>query len=151
MGKLIKNLRIAVDLRSLVNKPIEENTENLLRHSSWKGSLGVITLLSEVFDLYLLVPKSRIKEDEILRWLKAAEINTSFRIFLPVDEKIRDIILTSSINVTITSSKDIVDSLKDTTKVFYLKKKENEDIQDGIQPITQWRELIKYLSFFSNE
>lgn len=150
MSKLIKNLRIIIDLQSIVSKPITENTENLLNHSSWKGSLGMITLLAEVFDLYLLVPKSKIKEEELLRWLKAANI-TFFRKFFTTDEDIRDIILTSSINVTITSTKELAESLKDVTKVYFLQKKKSNNIQGGIQIITQWKEIIKYLTFFSNE
>lgn len=150
MPKLLKNLNIAIDLEAIVNKSITRDTPDLLHHNSYKGSLGIITLLSEVFDLYLLVPESKIKQEEILRWLKAGDINTSFRKFFTIDEKIRDIILTSSINVTITSRKELAESLKDTTKVFYIKKKNNDSIQDGIYPIDHWKDIIKHLSFFSN-
>jgi hypothetical protein len=151
MTKLVKPLKIAIDLQSLVDKKITEDTKNLLNCSSWKGALGTVTILSDVFDLYLLVPQCHLLEPEILRWLKAAQIDVSFRKFFTVDETIRDIILASSINVTITSTEQLAEKLKDVSKIYFLQKKHNENIQNGICYVSQWREIIRDISFFSTE
>jgi len=151
MGKIVKALRVAVDLQSLIDKKLTKDTKNLLHFGAWKGALGTVSVLSEVFDLYLIVPNEHLNEEEVLRWLKAAQINASFRKFFINDEKIRDTILMSSINVTITSATDLANTLKDVSKVYLLQKKHDNNICDGILKVSQWREIIKDISFFSTE
>lgn len=152
MTKLVKQLNVAIDLQALTDKKITETTTNLLNHGAWKGALGSATVLSDIFDLYLLVPKCKIPDEEILRWLKAAQLNMVFRKFFIVDENIRDIILTSSINVTITSTEEIAQKIKEVTKVYFLQKKHtDESIQAQIEKVTQWREIIRNISFVATQ
>lgn len=152
MGKIIKNLRIGVDIRSLTEKTIDENTKNLLRHHSWKGSLGAITVFSEIFELYLLLPQSpNLQDEELKRWLEAAQINKCFRKFISIDEKIRDSLLEQSIGVTITSDHLLADKLKTSGRVYLLKRYHLvSNIDNQIQKVSQWREIVRDLSFFSS-
>lgn len=149
MGKLVQPLKIAIDLQSLVDKKIPHDLDELYYFKPWKGSLGAITVLSEIFDLYLLTSFDQLSENEILRWLELAQINTSFRKILKADESIRDMMVTSGISVTILSTEALADKLKDVTRIYFLEKKHYGDIQDGILYVSQWREIIKDISFFS--
>ena len=152
MRKFVKQLKIAIDLRALVDKNIDQNTDSLLQCLAWKGSLGTVTVLSDVFDLYLLVPQCHLTDEEILRWLKAAQINASFRKFISIDENIRDIILSTGISVTITSVKQLALDTQTVSRVYFLQKKHNfTNIQIGIHYVTQWREIIRDISLFSSQ
>ena len=86
MTKIIKPLRIAIDLQSLFAKTLPDDISSLLKRKSCVGALGGVTLFSEVFDLYVLSKYTNLNTDEIMRWLKAGQIDHCFRNIVVVDE-----------------------------------------------------------------
>ena len=145
MPNIVKPLKIAIDLKSITNKKITENNKNLFEHGAIKGALGSITVLSEVYDLYLITKYNSITQDEILRWLKAAEIDTAFRKIVVLDENksLRDFILQDRINVTIATDIEIIKAAEKTSAIYWLSEVHTKDIPSGIQKATSWYDILK--------
>lgn len=149
MTKIIKPLRIAIDLQSLLAKTLPEESDNLRKKKAFKGSLGAVTLFSEVFDLYLLNKYTRINNDEIMRWLSSAQINHCFRHVVPVDENLRNFYLQNHIGITIASDHKLVTFAKDISSTYWLQEVHTLDIQDGIQKINLWKDLVRDITKYS--
>lgn len=150
MPKILKTLRIAVDLQSLVDKKIPSDVSTLDDFKPWKGSLGAITVLSDVFDLYLLNSYSELNNEEILKWLTLSESEKYFRNILPITEDLRNFLIQNNISVTITSSNKIADMTKDVSTVYFIKKVHLKDIQLGIHKIFRWRDLVREVTKLSS-
>lgn len=149
MTKIIKSLRIAIDLQSLLNSKLPDNVSSLLKRRSLRGALGAVTLFSEVFDLYLITKYSDLNKEEITRWLKAADIDKCFRHITIVDENLKNFYLQNSIGITIASDYKIVEIAKEMSNTYWLGEVHTLDIQDGIQKINSWKDLIREITKYS--
>ena len=149
MTKILRPLKIAIDLSAILDKTIDNTSTDLLNYRAYKGSLGAITVLEEVFDIYLLIPENNITDEEILRFLKAAEIDRCFRKFIRYNENVKNIILEETIHVTITSRFSIAETAKEISRVYLINRIQTADIQTQIQKVSQWREIVKDLIIFS--
>jgi hypothetical protein len=116
----------------------------------WKGSLGGVTVLAEIFDLFLLLPLTRIPEEEIMRWLKLAQIDMCFRRFMPINKDLKSSILQQTIHVIISSDYNVINQTKDIARSYFIQKKANgESIQDGIYNVDSWKEIVRDISLYS--
>ncbi len=151
MPKIVKPLKIAIDLKSITNKKILDTDKNLLKHYTSKGALGSIEVLSEVFDLYLISKYSSIDYDEILRWLKAGAIDKCFRkiIIISEDKPLQDFILHTGINVTIATDSELVNDAKHASTTYWLSRVHIKDIQTGILKVNDWYEALKDIIKYS--
>lgn len=145
MPNIVKPLKIAIDLKSITNKKIKKDDKNLLKNGALNGALGSISVLAETFDLYLITKYNNITEEEILRWLKAAKIDTCFRKIIILDEtnSIRDIILQNNINVTIITDIEIINTVENSSVIYWLSEIHTKDIRNGIQKVKSWYEVLK--------
>ncbi len=143
MTKIIKPIKIAIDIQSLISKTIEPTTEDLWSFGARSGALGVVTVFSDVFDLYLINKYSNINSKEILRWLKAAQIDEYFREIIPFDENIKEFYLRQAINVTITSDSTMLESTKKLSNAYWLLDVHTLDIEDQIFKAISWSELLR--------
>lgn len=146
---MIKSLKIGIDLQSLLSKRLTDKTQNLSSYKAYKGSLGAITLFSEVFDLYLLNSYSNINTEEILKWLKVTDCERCFRHIIPVDEKLRDFYLQQNINITIASDNKIAEKVKDVSITYWIQEVHTKDILDGIQKVNLWKDLVRDITKYS--
>jgi len=148
--KLIKALKIAIDIQTLIENKIDLETKDLKRSHPWKGSLGSVSVLSEIFDLFLLLPLTNIPEEEVLRWLKTVQIDTCFRNFVPINKDLKNLILQQTIHVIISSDYNVINQTKDIARSYFLQKKIDEQhIQDGIYRVDSWKEIVRDISLYS--
>lgn len=135
-------------MKTLLEQSLLPTTITLTKHNAWRGSLGAVSVLSEAFDIYLLIPENNIKEGELEDWLSAGQILQCFRKFIKIDENIKESLLANTINVTITSDNKLAHLLNETERVYLLTKK-IDNIQDGILRTNKWKEIVRDISLFA--
>lgn len=143
--KLIQHVNIAIDLNAIIQKTIN-NTTSLVSYQPKKGALGVITILNEIYDLYLLIPETKLSDDEIMRWLKAAQIDTCFRKFIPINQSLENLLLQNSIGVTITSDLTILRNAEKVSTAYFVKRRKADNISQQIQSVNSWKEIIRHVT-----
>jgi hypothetical protein len=149
MPKIVKALKIAIDLQSLLDKSAKDKKIELIK--AFKGALGAITVFSDVFDLYLINPYSHVNTDDVLDWLKDADCQGTFRKIIPFDEQLKNFYLDNGISVTITSSRQIASATKDISNVYFLKKAHvKDDIDTQILKVVRWRDIIRDVTKFAS-
>ena len=149
MPKIIKPLRIAVDLQALFARELPADASSLLHRGAARGALGGITLFSEVFDLYLLSQYTDLNIEEILRWLKSGQVDICFRRIILVDENLRNLYLQNNIGITIASDRKLAEFAKDISITYWLQEAHTLDIQDGIQKVNLWKDLVRDITKYS--
>lgn len=150
MTKIVKALQIAIDLQSLLDRDITNKKIEFIK--AFKGALGSITVLSDVFDLYLINSYSHINTEEILSWLKDADCQGCFRQVVSFDEELKNFYFTHGISVTITSNIQIAEAMKDISNVYFLRKVHvKDDINSQIQRVIKWRDIVRDVTKFASQ
>lgn len=105
--------------------------------------------MGEVFDLYLINPYSNINTEEILAWLATSESEKTFRYITNFDEKLAEFYLLKNINITIASDYKIIEFAKPRSIVYWVQEVHTKDIQDEIQKLNSWKELVREITKYS--
>lgn len=142
-------MKVMIDLQSLLNSKINQETTTIIRYKPRHGALGAVTVLSEVFDLYLLNKYSSLNTEAIMKWLEMAQIDKSFRNIITVDENLKEFYLQNGINVTIISDSELLEKVKDISNTYWLLDVHTKDIQDQILKMISWHDIIRDVTKFA--